>query len=237
MSGDGPNRDRLNQDRPTLAATTWQHLTEIGRPRRYPRGATLMAEGDPGGVVYALVSGTVDIELAGGRKIATVTPGQLVGELSAIDGLPRSASVVAATDVDVRALPAPLLLEALQQFEPAALGRFIAAVNRMRAVTEVAAIRAGGAPVRHVASWLVERLPDPAAEPAPGRSTAHQPTSASQTLFVDLDPGEVATELGISSELLSRALGHLATAGSVVLDHGRVLILDASILERLSNNE
>lgn len=222
----------MNPRRPTLSPSTWQYLTELGQPRQYPRGSMLMAEGDPAGCVLALVSGTVDVVLANGRNLASITPGELVGEMSAVDGLPRSASVIAATDVEVRALGAPMLLDTLRQREPEALPAFVAAVARLRSATEIAAIEAGGAPVRHVASWLTARLTNHVDEEA--SSETDEASDKHVGLFVDLDPVEVAAELQISSELLSRALGHLATAGSVVLDHGRVLVLDADILRRLS---
>lgn len=42
----------------------------------------------------------------GGRLVATVGPGQTVGEVGLIDRLPRSASVIALTDMNVLVIEA-----------------------------------------------------------------------------------------------------------------------------------
>jgi CRP-like cAMP-binding protein len=57
---------------------------------------------------YVIVEGMVDIVI-GGAVVATLRRGQIVGELGVIDGQPRSADVVAATDVTVLAIAAPAM--------------------------------------------------------------------------------------------------------------------------------
>lgn len=205
--------------RTTLSSATWDYLIERGLPRRYPAGSLLMAEGDPGAVVLALVSGQVEIVIGVEEHVATLGPGELVGELSALDGLPRSASVVAKSEVEVRALSAPVLIDALRLHEPTAIPTLRAAAKNTRAATDAAAIEAGGAPVRHLAGWLIDRL-DIGSDP--------------KELFVQVDPAEVSEALEIGSELLSRALGHLEAAGALVLDRGRVLVLDLEVLHQLT---
>lgn len=49
---------------------------------------------------FLVVDGMVDVRI-GSTTVATLRRGNLVGELGVIDGLPRSADVVAATDVTV----------------------------------------------------------------------------------------------------------------------------------------
>jgi len=55
---------------------------------------------------FVVIDGMVDVRI-GGTTVATLRRGQLVGELGVIDGLPRSADVVAATDVTVLVIGAP----------------------------------------------------------------------------------------------------------------------------------
>jgi len=54
---------------------------------------------------FLVIDGMVDVVI-GGQTVATLRRGNLVGELGVIDGLPRSADVVAATDATVLAIDA-----------------------------------------------------------------------------------------------------------------------------------
>jgi len=65
-------------------------------------GETLFRAGDPGDGCYRIQAGLVKIVVASQqgeeRIISLLGPGAIVGELSIIDGLPRSASVFAVSD-------------------------------------------------------------------------------------------------------------------------------------------
>jgi CRP/FNR family cyclic AMP-dependent transcriptional regulator len=54
---------------------------------------------------FLVLDGMVDVRINGGT-VASLRRGNLVGELGVIDGLPRSADVIAATDVTVLAIGA-----------------------------------------------------------------------------------------------------------------------------------
>ncbi len=72
-----------------------------------PEGAYLTREGQDGGLMFILVEGTADVLTGDGPKarsrkvIGRLTEGDVVGELSLIDGQVRSASVVATSPVQV----------------------------------------------------------------------------------------------------------------------------------------
>jgi CRP/FNR family cyclic AMP-dependent transcriptional regulator len=65
-------------------------------------GATVFEEGDPGSYMCLLVKGQVEIlkndHEGNPRRIVLITRGKTVGEMSIIDGEPRSASCIAAQD-------------------------------------------------------------------------------------------------------------------------------------------
>jgi CRP/FNR family transcriptional regulator len=68
-----------------------------------PKGAVLTREGQDGGLMFVIVEGAADV-IAGqpgkaGKVIGRLGPGDVVGELSLIDGRTRSASVVATQPV------------------------------------------------------------------------------------------------------------------------------------------
>ena len=60
-------------------------------------GQALFREGEPGDVMYVLITGTANI-VVGGEVIEKAGSGALLGELALIDSAPRAATVVAATD-------------------------------------------------------------------------------------------------------------------------------------------
>ncbi len=63
-------------------------------------GTVLTRQGAAGGIAYILASGQAEV-LQRGRRLALLGPGDIVGELSLIDGKPRSATVKAVTDLEV----------------------------------------------------------------------------------------------------------------------------------------
>ena len=65
---------------------------------RFSAGAELTHEGDTDSRFYLIVEGTVKVSVKG-RKRAELGPGKYLGEISVIDGQPRSATAVALTDV------------------------------------------------------------------------------------------------------------------------------------------
>ncbi|HSB08922.1 MAG TPA: Crp/Fnr family transcriptional regulator [Blastocatellia bacterium] len=73
-------------------------LTEMFRHKTYPAGATLMTFEQPGEAVYFILAGTVKVhvEQEDGRDviISILGPGECVGEMSLLDQVGRSATVV-----------------------------------------------------------------------------------------------------------------------------------------------
>ena len=63
-----------------------------------PAGRVLVEEGTVGREFFFIVEGTATVR-HGGRKVATLGPGQYFGELSLLDRKPRSATVTADSDM------------------------------------------------------------------------------------------------------------------------------------------
>lgn len=93
----------------SLTAETVDMLDRVAVRQRYPAGAALFLEGDPGQVVLVIQRGVVKVSTAGreGREVVleVLEPGAIVGELAAIDGQPRSATAVALSEVEVVVIP------------------------------------------------------------------------------------------------------------------------------------
>ena len=83
-------------------------LRALGRTRRFPVGAPLFHEREPGEAVLVLTAGRVKLSCVteGGREalLGIREPGDLIGEMSALDGGPRSATATALEPVEVIAV-------------------------------------------------------------------------------------------------------------------------------------
>lgn len=84
-----------------FSACTKRDLQVIGRASdevTVARGKALTQEGAPGHEFYLILEGQVSVKRKG-KKLAALGPGQYFGELSLLDRGPRTADVVAETDL------------------------------------------------------------------------------------------------------------------------------------------
>jgi CRP-like cAMP-binding protein len=76
-------------------------LAGSGAPVRvFKQGEVVFREGDPATELFVVKSGRVDIT-SGNRLLATLDENGIFGEMALIDKAPRSATVTAATDVEL----------------------------------------------------------------------------------------------------------------------------------------
>jgi hypothetical protein len=71
---------------------------------RLRRGATLVAQGDPGNELYLLLDGILAVEIDG-RTVAELGPGAVVGEVALLEDGRRTATLRAVTGCRVAAVP------------------------------------------------------------------------------------------------------------------------------------
>jgi CRP/FNR family transcriptional regulator, cyclic AMP receptor protein len=94
-------------------------LREYGRAASFEADERLLHEGEPGDRVAVILSGRVRVSHAGPDGRETVLdfrgPGELVGELSALDQAPRSSSVTAIEPVEALLVPASAFRALLEQ--------------------------------------------------------------------------------------------------------------------------
>src|SRR3954452_9832922 len=87
--------------------------------RTFPRGQALFTEGDLGERVFMIEKGWVTLRTHGpdGEEmiLALRGPGEVVGEMSAFDGAPRTATAVAVGEVRAVVAPARAISTVLEQ--------------------------------------------------------------------------------------------------------------------------
>ena len=72
-------------------------LARLGKAvvsRKYPKGETIVKEGEQAVAFYVIVSGEVEVT-KGGKTLDTMGPGVFFGDMALLDGYPRSATVSA----------------------------------------------------------------------------------------------------------------------------------------------
>ncbi|HEV7128160.1 MAG TPA: Crp/Fnr family transcriptional regulator [Ktedonobacterales bacterium] len=92
-----------------LSRRELQRLGATCRQRQYGASEVLMRQGDPGAGLFIIMSGRVKIDhlQADGtvQEIRTEDPGEVIGEMSLLDDLPRSATVTALEPTRVLQVP------------------------------------------------------------------------------------------------------------------------------------
>jgi CRP-like cAMP-binding protein len=210
----------------TDEAVLWDTFMSAGQPRRYPAEAALFLEGDPPGTVFAIISGEVRITSASGAAgdditLSTSGPGQLLGEVSAIDGLPRSASAYAVTDVDAVALPSGRFNQLLEEQPALAMRVMRLLANRLRRSTDERVHHRHGDAMTRIAARLV----------ALAEERGHH---VGTLVRIPTTQQEIASSLGGDREMTSRALAGLAGEGWIELRADGVDVMNLPSLRRLA---
>ena len=114
-----------------LSLTALERLAEAVRPVAVPEGTTILREGEPGRDYFLIAAGEVEIS-AGGRPIATAGPGDGFGEIALIRDVPRTATVVAVTAVELEVVESGDFLAAVAGPTSAAAAAVIVAERLAR---------------------------------------------------------------------------------------------------------
>jgi uncharacterized membrane protein len=109
--------------------------------REFKQGETVFRYGDPGGEIFILRTGRVElfVESTEGEKIllAENEQGDVIGELSFLDGGPRTATAVAREDTQMLVLDRIRLLDFIDKHPHAAMDVLTVIGRRLRATDEL----------------------------------------------------------------------------------------------------
>ena len=193
-------------------------------------GQLLFSRGDKGKDVFLVLEGRVRISVLAldGRELsfAHATPGDVFGEIAALDGAPRSADATAITHVRLKALPNEALHRLLASQSPIALAVIKLLCNRLRDVSDhFEAIALYPVEVR-LARLLLDRL----AERPEASASAMEP------LALEMSQTELALLIGSTRQRANAALTRFEEVGAVRRVGDR-LQCDISALHKLAIRE
>ena len=200
-----------------------EDLRSIGRTRAYGPNVTLFHHGDEAGPVVVLLTGrakVLSLSSAGREVIVAVRgPGDLLGEMSAIDGEPRSATVTTLEPVEALLIPGSAFAAFLERRPRAALVILRMVAGRLRYADASQADFATHDVMGRVAFRLVE-LCERFGEAGEGGIEIELPLSQE----------ELASWTGASREAVSKALQLLRSLKIVETGRRRVVVRDLEAL-------
>ena len=91
-----------------------QRIAQIADELDLRAGKVLIREGERGREFFVIVKGEVEVRRKG-RKLATLGPGNFVGEMALLSKIPRTATVTAVTPLDVLVITDRAFLDLLDK--------------------------------------------------------------------------------------------------------------------------
>jgi CRP/FNR family transcriptional regulator, cyclic AMP receptor protein len=116
-----------------------RRLADLTQEDRLMAGATIVRAGEPGDVFYVIIEGEAKVVNASNRVVNRLQPGDSFGEISLLDGGPRTATVVAETPMRVATLERKSFLRTLEAEPAVALKLLIDAAKLLRRLERPAA--------------------------------------------------------------------------------------------------
>jgi CRP/FNR family cyclic AMP-dependent transcriptional regulator len=210
-----------------LSAPERDALEERASRRRHTRGAVLFHEHDDSDRIVVVLSGRVKVSTVteDGREVVLAFrgPGDLVGELSAIDRRPRSATVSAVEPVEALTLAASEFRAFLHAHPRVALLLLEMLTRRLRDADRKRVEFAAHDTVGRVSARLVEL------------AEAHgRPAGGGVEITLPLSQEELAGWTGASREAVGKALQLMRGLGWVATQRRRITVLDLEALRARS---
>jgi CRP/FNR family transcriptional regulator len=195
-------------------------LADDLQPRTVPVGAFIFHQGDVGSTCYLIERGRVRIFVLGedGRELSVrvLGSGEIIGEMSLLDHLPRSASAQAMEKTDLFVLHHDRLRRYLRDYPSLAFNLLQALSARIRQINEQA---------EELATMTVEeRLMCQLRKFA---EWSGEPTADGLRIAIPLTQTELATLVGTSRESVNRSLARLRDAGKVRLKNGWIVVTES----------
>ncbi|HET9497776.1 MAG TPA: Crp/Fnr family transcriptional regulator [Candidatus Limnocylindria bacterium] len=210
-----------------------QEVVRHVRRRRFRRGEVIFHEGDPADALHVVASGAVKIVLSSDEGdeaiIATLHPGDFFGELSLLDGSPRSATAAAVEATETVSLPRDTFLEEIgrsARLRDCLLRSLAAELRRLTGhVEELHFLDLSG----RLASRLVRLAQE--ADPPPQRTEDGRVEARLEWPFTQSD---LAAMIGATRQSVNRLLVDLVDRGLVRIERETLVIPDLERLEQLA---
>jgi CRP-like cAMP-binding protein len=206
-----------------LDSEAFDQLCRYAKHAALKRGATICSKGDPGNSLVAVISGTVKISVssAEGRSaiLNLIGPGEIFGEMSVLDGQPRSADATANTNCEIFIIDRREFLPFVRS-QPALAMKFIELLcTRLRWTSD------------QVEQIILQNLPGRLASALIRLTEKHKLAPGGRTIAVTQQ--EISEMVGMTRESINKQLRIWASRKWVRLEHGAIVVLNAEPLQAL----
>ncbi len=209
MTGDPPSGAQLTAVRDPFV----RELAALGRLRTYPKNTVFITEGDSSDSVFVVLSGKVKVFVSDNEGhemiLDTHGPGEYVGEM-ALDGNPRSASVVTLEPTTFSVVARDPIREAIRRNPDFALDMIAKVIDRARLATNSVKHLALLDVYGRVARLLLDMAVD---------------TGGKLMIPEKLTQQEIAERVGASRDMVSRIFRDL-TAGGYISVENRIITIN-----------
>ena len=206
----------------TATADDIKQLISFAHQVEYHTNELILAQHDPSVDAFLVLSGRLLAVLhsSDGREVAydEIRPGQLFGELAALDGKPRSVSVYAAETASLVCIPAPALHEFLAASPNSAMALMQEMSARIRKLTDRNFQMVVYNVEQRVKAFIVRMAVDAGQLRQNG------------VLFPFLTHAQIATRIGTNREAVSRTLSQLTKEGVVRSQRQKLEIINVDAL-------
>lgn len=218
---------RRNEILSELTAEAFAGFVALGRSRALPRNTLIFSKGDPGDCVYAILRGRVAIEtVSEDGKIALLNmlgPGDLLGEIAAIDGNDRTAGARTLTAATLLRIDRGDFMSFLEQHPRASLKVMVLLCSRLRWTSTTIEDMTFLAVPQRLAKRLLRLGRQYGVDVGTGTKIA-EPVSQES----------LAQMLGVTREFVNRCLRYLQDRQAIRYEQGHIVIVDRQLLEKLS---
>lgn len=216
-----------------LRPDTRERILRLGTPVPYPAQRVLLRQGDESRHVLLLTSGLVKVVTTSesGYEMLTAVriAGDIIGEMAAFEGKPRSGSVIACSDVQARVVQREALETFLAANPDAALELVHMLSARLRWANQRRLDYQAYGTTARLARVLVE-LAAAYGRPGPERD------SRRSVLALALTQAELASLAGLKLATAEKALAQLSKKGLLERNYRKLTINDVPELLKFSRS-
>lgn len=206
-------------------------IARLGETRRFPPKEQVVRQGQPGGDLYVIIDGHAKVVTSDtdGRDTALniMGPGEVFGEVSLLDGAPRSATIIPLEPCSMLVIQRGVFMRFLERNPSISIKLLAVLAGRLRRLTE----RAEDIAFLRVAARLAKRivqLADDYGEPV---------EDGSVRVVFRLSQQEIGDLVGATRESANKHIRGWESKGLVSQEAGHLVIHRLDMLRQLGRSD